>query len=102
MSVTIDDKKLYGSMGELENSVLILFWVGDKPKLGSLSVTLPDNTSSQLLGDRDMILSKIIGDRIASLFGKIVLVSTNLPIDFDYTEVLKLLNNMLSVKNEKS
>ena len=46
-------------MGELENAVIALFWVGEKPKLGSLSVTLPDKSSSQLLGDRDELLSKM-------------------------------------------
>jgi hypothetical protein len=95
-SVEIDEKTLHGSIGELENAVLAFFWVGEKPKLGSLSVTLPDKTSSQLLGDRDEMLSKMIGERIASIFGKIALVSTNLPMGFDGREVLRLLNDMLS------
>ena len=48
-SVIVDEKQLYGSIGELENAIIALFWVGNKPKLGSLSVTLPDKSSSQLL-----------------------------------------------------
>jgi len=94
-SVTFDEKQLYGSIGELDNAVIALFWVGDKPKLGSLSVTLPDKSSSQLLGDRDEMLSKMIGERIASSFGKIALVSTNLPVGFDGRVVLRLLNELL-------
>ena len=95
-SVSLDDKQLYGSIGELENAVIALFWVGEKPKLGSLSVTLPDKSSSQLLGDRDEMLSKMIGERIASSMGKIALVSTNLPVGIDGRVVLRLLNELLS------
>ena len=95
-SVILDEKELMGSIGELENAVIALFWVGDKPKLGSLSVTLPDKSSSQLLGDRDEMLSKMIGERIASSFDKIALVSTNLPVGFDGRVVLGLLNELLS------
>ena len=73
-----------------------IFWVGDKPKLGSLSATLPDKSSSQLLGDRDEMLSKMIGERIASSSGKIALVSTNLPVGFEGRVVLRLLNELLS------
>ena len=95
-SVDTDEETLYGSIGELENAVIALFWVGDKPKLGSLSVTLPDKSSSQLLGDRDEMLSKMIGERIASSSRKIALVSTNLPVGFEGRVVLRLLNELLS------
>ena len=94
-SVLIDEARLYGSIGELENAVIALFWVGEKPKLGSLSVTLPDKSSSQLLGDRDEMLSRMIGERIASSLGKIALVSTNLPVGFDGRVVLGLLNELI-------
>jgi hypothetical protein len=98
-SVEIEEKVLHGSISELENAVLSLFWVGESPKLGSLSVTLPDKSSSQLLGDRDEMLSKMLGERIASSYGKIALVSTNLPMGFDGREVLRLLNELLSEEN---
>jgi hypothetical protein len=48
------------------------------------------------LGDRDEMLSKMMGERLASSSGKIALVSTNLPMGFDGREVLRLLNDMLS------
>jgi hypothetical protein len=95
-SVVLDNESLYGSIGELENAIIALFWVGERPKLGSLSVTLPDKSSSQLLGDRDEMLSKIIGERIASIYDRITLVSTNLPLNFDGRVVLRLLNELLS------
>jgi hypothetical protein len=94
-NINIDERTLYGSIGELENAVIALFWIGEKPRLGSLSVTLPDKTSSQLLGDRDEFLSRILGEKIASSSGKIALVSTNLPVGFEGRVVLKLLNNLL-------
>ena len=95
-TVNVDKNTLSGSIGEMENAVIVFFWVGDSPKLGGLSITLPDRSSSQLLGDRDEMLSKILGDRIASQFHKIALVSTNLPMGFEGREVLKLLNELIS------
>jgi len=95
-TVTVEEKTLHGSLCELENAVLALFWVGEKPKLGSLSVTLPDRTSSQLLGDRGEMLSRMIGERIASDYDKIALVSTNLPMGFEGKPVLGLLNELLN------
>ena len=95
-TATVDEQVLHGSFSELENAVLAFFWVGEKPKMGSLSATLPDKSSSQLLGDRNEMLSRMIGERIASQFDKIALVSTNLPRDFDGRPVLELLNELLT------
>lgn len=95
-TATVEEKTLHGSICELENAVLAFFWVGDKPKLGGLSVTLPDRTSSQLLGDRDEMLSRMIGEKIASGYDKMALVSTNLPRGFDGKPVLGLLNELLN------
>jgi hypothetical protein len=101
-SVDIGDQKLHGSISELENAVIIFFWVGKKTRLGSLSATLPDKTSSQLLGDRDELISRIIGEKVASSTGKIALVSTSLTKDFDGRLVLRLLNELLGELIEKS
>ena len=95
-TVTVEEQVLHGSFSELENAVVAFFWVGDNPKMGSLSATLPDKSSSQLLGDRNEMLSRMIGERIASKFDKIALVSTNLPRDFDGKSVLELLNELLT------
>jgi hypothetical protein len=95
LTVTVEEKELHGSFSELENAVIAFFWIGEKPKMGSLSVTLPDKASSQLLGDRNEMLSRMIGERIASQFDKIALVSTNLPMEFDGRSVLELLNELL-------
>ena len=101
-TINVEDCTLSGSIGEMENAVIAFFWVGDSPKLGGLSVTLPDRSGSQLLGDRDEMLSRMMGERIASQFQKIALVSTNLPIGFEGREVLRLLNELLSERIEES
>jgi len=49
-----------------------------------------------LLGDRGEMLSRMIGERIASDYDKIALVSTNLPMGFEGKPVLGLLNEMLN------
>lgn len=98
-SLSVDGANLYGSFGVLENAVLVLFWTGDEPKLGSLTATLPDKSGSQLLGDRDEVVSRVIGERIASKFDRIALVSTNLPQGFEVREVLRLLNSLLGGEN---
>lgn len=74
------DKLLYGSISELGNAVIALFWEGDEPRLGTLTVTLPDRSSSTLLGNRDRQIGLILGAQIAALTGKMALVSTNLPL----------------------
>jgi hypothetical protein len=48
--------------------------------MGTLTVTLPDRTSSPLLGDRDRQLGLILGAQLAALTGKMALVSVNLPV----------------------
>ena len=92
----IDEQILHGALSELENAIMAFFWVGDKPKMGSLSASLPDKSGSQLLGDRDELLSRMIGERLSSKYGKIAIVSTNLPLGFDGKQVLGLLNELLT------
>ncbi|MBS7644092.1 hypothetical protein KEJ26_05930 [Candidatus Bathyarchaeota archaeon] len=66
---------------EVENAVFVFF--GEEPKLGTFSVALPPRgegptTSSVLLGDRNTIVTRILAERLATAFGKMVLVSTYL------------------------
>ena len=74
---------VHGALSELGNAVFAVFWVGEKLRLGTMTATLPDGTSSPLLGDRDEVLSKVIGGRLASGRGGLALVSVNLPPDWD-------------------
>ncbi|UCH58040.1 MAG: hypothetical protein JSV18_03865 [Candidatus Bathyarchaeota archaeon] len=74
-----EDKQLHAAVAELGNAVIALFWEGEEPRLGTLTVTLPDRSSASLLGDRDRQLGLILGAQITAMTGKMSLVSTNLP-----------------------
>ena len=78
--VAFQDKVLRGSVTELGNAVVAFFWEGDEPRLGTLTVTLPDRSSSPLLGDRDRQIGLILGAHLAAQSGKMALVSVNLPL----------------------
>lgn len=100
-SYTVNEHTVHGSISELENAVVAFFWVGEKPKLGSITVTLPDRTSSQLLGDRNEIVSRMIGERLTSQYGKLAMVSTNIPSSLGSgRELLELLKLIIGEKNE--
>lgn len=73
-----DGKRLHGAVAELGNAVIALFWEGEEPRLGTLTVTLPNRVSSPLLGERDCILGQLLGEQLAAIYGKMALVSTNL------------------------
>ena len=100
-SVDQDGLEIHGAFAELENAVIALFWTGEKPRLGSMTATLPNRASSQLLGDRDEILSRMVGDRLASRYGKLVLVSSNLPIGFQAGKpLLGLIDELVGERDE--
>jgi hypothetical protein len=81
-SIDHEGVEIHGAFAELDNAIIALIWSGYKPRLGSMTATLPNRASSQLLGDRDEVLSRMVGERLASRYGKLVLVSCNLPIGF--------------------
>jgi hypothetical protein len=78
--VAFQDKVLRGSVAELGNAMVAFFWEGDEPRLGTLTVTLPDRSSTPLLGDRDRQIGLILGAHLAAQTGKMALVSVNLPL----------------------
>ena len=73
-SAPFQDRQLHAAVGELGNAVIAFFWEGDEPRLGTLTVTLPDRSSSSLLGDRDRHLGLILGAQITAATGKMALV----------------------------
>ena len=75
---TFENRRLYGAIAEFGNAVIAFFWEGDEPRLGTLTVTLPNRSSSTLLGDRNQQIGLILGAQITVSTGKIALVSTNL------------------------
>lgn len=78
--VAFQDKVLNGSIAELGNAVVAFFWEGDEPRMGTLTVTMPDRSSSPLLGDRDRQIGLILGAHLTAQTGKMALVSVNLPL----------------------
>jgi hypothetical protein len=76
--ITFQEVNIYGAVIELTNAILALFWEGEDPKLGSLSLTLPNKTSSQLLGERSQVLGRVIGEILSTRFDKMSIVSINL------------------------
>src|SRR4030043_372267 len=50
---------LHGALTDLGNAVLVVLWAGGKPKLGTLTATRPDGTSSTPLGDLRGFLREI-------------------------------------------
>ena len=75
----LEGRPLKAALLELGNAVIALFWLGEEPKLGTLTISMPGGVSSPLLGDRDRMLGQVIGERLAHLYGKMALVSINLP-----------------------
>jgi len=92
---------IHGALTEMSNAVLTVFWVGDKPRLGTLTATMPDGTSSPIMGERDEVLSKIIGGRLSSVRGKLALVSVNLPPDMeDGRPLMELTKRLMGESDE--
>ena len=78
LSVEFEERRITLGIVEFGNAILALFWEGVEPKWGSTTLTLPDSTSTQILGDRDTMLGRVIGMYLAKRFGKMVMVSTQL------------------------
>jgi len=67
---------------EVENAVLAFFNEGKTMRAGTLSIAMPSISgetpiiSSTLLGDRNTVTTRILAERLAASYGKMVLVST--------------------------
>jgi len=100
-SIEVEGKTIRFAVLELENAVVALLWEGEEPKLGSTTVTLPGMASSQLLGDRDQLIGRILGTQVAARYGKMSLVSTHLSQGYGESMVKKLLDLVKRVTEEK-
>jgi len=68
---------------EVENAAIALFNEKGHMRLGTLAVAMPHFkegpcVSSVLLGERNMIITKVLAERLSAHFNRIVLVSTHL------------------------
>lgn len=99
--IEVDGIRLYGYLSELENAVIAFFWTGETPYLGSVTVSLPNRTSSQVLGNRDEFLGRMIGERLASKYRKLVMISTYLPLGIKADKaVFELAEKLIGGKRE--
>ena len=93
-----ENKQYSVGLMELNNAIIVLFWEGEEPKLGSTSIALPKLTSTQVIGERDQLLGQMIGTQIASKYNKITMVSTYLQISKSEGRdkvLIELLNHLL-------
>ena len=88
----------------LSNAVLVFFYKGEM-KLGTLAVAMPrfgEETciSSILLGERNMVITRVLAERVASISKGMTLVSTYLPEmqDAEANSTLMKLNQKLMEK----
>lgn len=102
LSVEFEERRITLSIAELGNAILAIFWEGEEPKWGSTTLTLPDSVSTQILGDRDTMLGRVIGMYLAKRFGKMVLVSTQLSQGYgsDLGKTLLKLTQQLTEKKK--
>ena len=101
-SVEHEGKMLHCGVLELENAVFTLVWEGEQAKLGSTTVTLPGMASTQLLGDRDLLLGRVVGTHLATKFNKMALVSTHLPQGYSESIGKKLLDLIKRITEKKT
>ncbi len=69
---------------KLSNAVLVFFYEGGEMKLGTLAAAMPrfsegNFLSSALLSEKNMVVTRLLAERIANATKGIVLVSTYLP-----------------------
>lgn len=68
---------------EVENAAIVIFNEKGRMRLGTLAVAMPHFEggpciSSALLGERNMIITKVLAEQLSTHFNRIVLVSTHL------------------------
>jgi hypothetical protein len=102
LSVEYEERRITLGIAELGNAALAIFWEGEEPKWGSTTLTLPDSMSTQILGDRDTMLGRVIGMYLAKRYGKMVLVSTQLSQGYgnDLGKILLKLTQQLTEKKK--
>ena len=97
-----EGKELNLAIMEMENAVFLFLWEGVKPYLGTLTVALPSRVSSQLLGDRNVVLGQVLGEQLAAFFKRMVLISVHLKTvkgEAVGRKVLELTREMLGTRD---
>ena len=106
--VALNEKKFKASIIETKNAVISLFYE-EEPRLGTLAVAMPSfdhpeiNTSSILLGERNITTTRVLAEGLSKEYGKIALVSTSFKKEeYMVTESLgKLLKKIIARHSTK-
>ncbi len=75
--------KLTANLLEMENALVVLFNEEGRMRLGTLAVATPlsrgdvPSVSSVLLGDRNIVLTRVLAEHFATALNKLALVSTH-------------------------
>lgn len=77
------EKRFTASLIEVENAVIAFFGEEEVIKLGTLTIAAPQRggeacISSVLLGERNVLITKILAEHLGRAFNKIALVSSHL------------------------
>jgi hypothetical protein len=77
------ERSFVGRLFEVENAVLAFFDEEGSLKLGTLTIAMPQFEgrtclSSVILGERNVLVTKLLAEQLARAFQKIALVSTHL------------------------
>lgn len=77
------ERSFVGRLFEVENAVLAFFDEEGSLKLGTLTIAIPQFEgstclSSVILGERNVLVTKMLAERLTRAFQKISLVSTHL------------------------
>lgn len=101
------ERKFSAVLFEIENAVLAFFTEGRALRLGTLAVALPlkiktaePTLSSTLLGDRNQMITRILAERLVTIFNKIALVST-FTETIDETMVGRMFMNLVERVSKK-
>ncbi len=83
-----DHNRFVVNIFAVENAAIVFFNEKNQMLLGTLAVAMPQldrrrSVSSILLGERNAIITKVLAERLAVLFDKMVLVSTHLSGDLE-------------------
>jgi len=101
-NINLEEKLITLNLLKLDNAVVAIIWEGDRPQWGSTTLTLSDSTFTQILGDRDSMIGRVIGGYLAKRFERMALVSTHLSQGYRDNLGIRLLELVKHVTEEKN
>jgi hypothetical protein len=106
--ITEGEYSFSASIIQLENAIFVVFDERGQTNIGTLAVALPPkrdvrepSISSILIGDRNIILTKLLAESAASLFGQMAFTSTHFE-EINDTKISRMLLELLKKLYERS